>query len=69
MVCGAHAAGEGEPPGWSVWFAVDDCDAAAARATELGATVLVPPNDMDFGRGAVLADPHGAMFGIGAMAG
>jgi predicted enzyme related to lactoylglutathione lyase len=69
MVCGAHAAGEGEPPGWSVWFAVDDCDASAARATELGATVLVPPNDMDFGRGAVLADPQGAMFGIGAMAG
>ena len=36
-------------------------------ATELGGTVLVPPNDMDFGRGAVIADPQGAVFGIGAM--
>jgi hypothetical protein len=67
MVCGAHTAGEGEFPAWSVWFAVDDCDASAAQATELGGTVLVPPNDMDFGRGAVIADPQGAVFGIGAM--
>ena len=68
MVCGAHAAGEGEFPAWSVWFSVEDCDAAAARATELGGSVLVPPNDMDFGRGAVIADPQGAVLGIGAMA-
>ncbi len=42
---------------------------SAAQATELGGTVLVPPNDMDFGRGAVIADPQGAVFGIGAMGG
>jgi predicted enzyme related to lactoylglutathione lyase len=67
MVCGVHAAGEGEFPAWSVWFAVDDCDASAARVTELGGSVLMPPNDMGFGRGAVVADPQGAAFGIGAM--
>jgi predicted enzyme related to lactoylglutathione lyase len=67
VVCGAHVAGEGEFPAWSVWFAVDDCDAAAARATELGAQTLMPPTDMDFGRGAVIADPQGAVFGIGTM--
>jgi len=67
MVCGAHAAGEGEFPAWSVWFAVEDCDRSAAQATELGGTILMPPNDMDFGRGSVLADPQGAAFGIGAM--
>jgi predicted enzyme related to lactoylglutathione lyase len=67
MVCGAHAAGEGEFPAWSVWFAVEDCDASAARVTELGGSVLMPPADMDFGRGAVVADPHGAVFGIGAV--
>ena len=32
IVCGAHTAGEGEFPAWSVWFAVDDCDASAAKA-------------------------------------
>jgi predicted enzyme related to lactoylglutathione lyase len=50
-----------------VWFAVTDCDASAAKVTELGGSVLMPPSDMDFGRGAVVADPHGAVFGIGAM--
>lgn len=66
VVCGAHVAGEGEFPAWSVWFGAEDCDAAVAKATELGAKVLMPPNDMDFGRGAVVADPHGAVFGIAA---
>jgi predicted enzyme related to lactoylglutathione lyase len=67
VTCGAHTAGEGEFPAWSVWFAVDDCDSSTAKASELGASTLMPPNDMDFGRGAVLSDPHGAVFGIGAM--
>jgi predicted enzyme related to lactoylglutathione lyase len=67
VVCGAHRAGEGEFPAWSVWFAVDDCDASAARVTELGGSVMMPPSDMDFGRGAVVADPQGAVLGIGAM--
>ena len=67
IVCGAHAAGDGEFPAWSVWFSVEDCDASAAQVTELGGTVIMAPSDMDFGRGAVVADPHGAVFGIGTM--
>jgi uncharacterized protein len=67
VVCGAHAAGEGEFPAWSVWFAVADCDASAAQATELGGSILMPPSDMGFGRGAVVADPQGAVFGIGTV--
>jgi predicted enzyme related to lactoylglutathione lyase len=67
VTCGAHVAGEGEFPAWSVWFAVEDCDKSAALAVELGGKVLMPPNDMDFGRGSVVADPHGAVFGIGSM--
>jgi len=62
IVCGAHVAGEGEFPAWSVWFAVADCDATAAKVTELGGSVFMPPNDMSFGRGSVVADPHGAVF-------
>ena len=64
MVCGAHTAGEGEFPAWSVWFTVDDADAAAAKAVELGGSVVQAPSDMSFGRGGVVADPHGAAFGI-----
>jgi uncharacterized protein len=67
VICGAHTAGDGEFPAWSVWFSVDDCDATAAQVQQLGGSVFMPPNDMDFGRGAVVADPHGAAFGIGTM--
>jgi predicted enzyme related to lactoylglutathione lyase len=67
VACGAHTAGPGEFPAWSVWFAVDDCDERAAKAVELGGTILMPPNDMDFGRGSVIADPQGAVFGVAAV--
>jgi len=67
VLCGAHTAGEGEFPAWSIWFSVEDCDAAAAKVTELGGSIFMPPSDMDFGRGAVVADPQGAVFGIGTM--
>jgi predicted enzyme related to lactoylglutathione lyase len=65
VTCGAHQAGEGEPNAWSAWFAVADCDASTDKAVELGATVLMPPNDMDFGRGSMVMDPNGAVIGLG----
>ena len=53
------------PPNWLVYFAVDDADATASKATELGATTIVPPADIpETGRFAVLQDPQGAAFGI-----
>jgi predicted enzyme related to lactoylglutathione lyase len=69
MVCGAHTAGDDEQPGWSVWFAVHDCDESADRVRELGGAVWMPPTDMSFGRGAVVADPAGSVFGIARLAG
>ena len=56
------------PPHWSVTFAVDDADATAERATELGGTVIVPPFDAPWStdkytiRITVVADPQGATF-------
>jgi predicted enzyme related to lactoylglutathione lyase len=67
IICGSHGAGPGEFPAWSAWFSVEDTDKAAATVQELGGSVLLEPNDMDFGRGAVVADPHGAAFGVGTM--
>ncbi|MDG4827929.1 VOC family protein [Solwaraspora sp. WMMD1047] len=52
------------PAHWMVYFAVEDADAAAARAEELGGTVAVPPNDLPQGRFAVLTDPQGAIFSV-----
>ncbi len=47
---------------WSVTFAVDDADATAERAAELGGEVVVPPFDAPFVRMTVITDPQGATF-------
>jgi uncharacterized protein len=50
------------PAHWSVTFAVDDADAAAARAEELGGEVVAPPFDAPWVRMTVVRDPGGATF-------
>jgi len=52
------------PPHWSVTFAVDDADASAARAEELGGTIAAPPMDAGPTRIAVVRDPQGAVFTV-----
>lgn len=47
---------------WKVTFAVDDADATAAKATELGGKVIVPPFDGPWVRMTVIADTQGATF-------
>jgi uncharacterized protein len=47
------------PPHWSVTFGVDDADATAAKATELGGTVIVAPLDVPWSRLTVIRDPQG----------
>ena len=50
------------PPHWSVTFAVDDADATAAKASELGGKGVVPPMDAPWVRTTVIQDPQGATF-------
>lgn len=50
------------PAHWGVTFAVEDADATAAKATQLGGQVLVAPFDAPWVRMAVLTDPAGAVF-------
>jgi predicted enzyme related to lactoylglutathione lyase len=50
------------PAHWGVTFAVDDADAIAGRAAELGGRVLMPPFDAPWVKMTVLADPQGATF-------
>jgi predicted enzyme related to lactoylglutathione lyase len=54
---------------WMVHFAVEDCDAAAATAVELGGAICVPPEDIPPGRLAVVEDPQGAVFSVIALTG
>ncbi len=47
---------------WTVTFGVDDVRAIAARAEELGATIVTAPRDLPWSRQAVIRDPQGATF-------
>jgi uncharacterized protein len=65
MVAGMMKAEAGQPTAWSIYFAVDNCDATAAAAIEMGATLIVPPADIpNTGRFCVLIDPQGAAFAL-----
>ena len=72
-VDGHEVAGMGEypegtpaelPAAWAAYFAVTDTDAALAKVTELGGSVVQPPRDSPYGRIAVVADDHGAVFSL-----
>jgi uncharacterized protein len=52
------------PPYWGVYFAVDDCEAATAKAVGLGGTHIVGPMDVEVGRFSVLTDDQGATFAV-----
>lgn len=55
----------GQPPAWTVSFAVEDADAVVRDATTAGGSLLVGPMDVfEEGRFAVLADPSGAVFSL-----
>ena len=68
MVDGNSVAGlwgvPGEEAHWTTYFAVDDADAAVARATAAGGTVVREASDSPYGRFAVVADPFGAAFAV-----
>jgi predicted enzyme related to lactoylglutathione lyase len=57
--------GEGMPSHWNCYVTVADADASAARAAELGATLLAEPFDVfDAGRMAAFQDPQGAILSL-----
>jgi predicted enzyme related to lactoylglutathione lyase len=50
---------------WRPYFEVADCDATVAKAVELGATTMMPPETMPgVGRMSELVDPQGARFAV-----
>jgi uncharacterized protein len=61
---------ENVPPYWGIYITVDNVDATAKKAEELGAKILVPPMDIpEVGRFATLQDPGGAVFAVIAYTG
>ena len=59
---------QSDPAYWLTWFASDDVALTAARAQELGATLLVPVSDTPFGRMVIVEAPQGDVFGVIAVA-
>jgi len=60
-----EAAFETMPAHWFTYLAVDDVDAAVARATAAGGTVIRPPFDVaKVGRIALVRDAGGAALGL-----
>ena len=56
---------QGVPPHWGLYIAVRSADASAARAAEMGGTVLAGPFDVgEAGRAAIVKDPDGAAFSL-----
>jgi len=54
---------DGVRPNWLPYVRVRDVDDTAARALELGGTVLIPPDpNVRSGSAALIADPSGAAF-------
>ena len=61
----ADAHNQNAPPHWLLYFQVSDCDASTAKGKELGASVYMPPMNIEgAGRFSVLSDPQGAIFAL-----
>ncbi|MFD0899674.1 VOC family protein [Actinomadura sediminis] len=60
------------PPHWGAhwipYFWVEDCDATAWKATDLGARMAIPPTDIRPGRFATILDPTGARLAMITLA-
>lgn len=78
VVEGEHVGGmyqmtaeDGDAPShWMSYVAVDDVDAKAKLAAELGGKVCVPPTDIpNVGRFCVITDPAGATFSLVKLSG
>jgi hypothetical protein len=52
------------PAAWATYFAVTDTDAAVAKVTELGGSLVRPAEDTPYGRIGVVTDNHGAVFSL-----
>jgi predicted enzyme related to lactoylglutathione lyase len=52
------------PASWATYFLVENTDASAARAVELGASIVSPAFDTPFGRMAPLVGAQGETFSL-----
>jgi uncharacterized protein len=63
-ICHARGTNANVPAQWLLYITVEDVDASAEKAVELGGAVLDGPRDMGYGRFAVIRDPAGAVCAL-----
>ena len=56
------------PTGWMPYVEVPDVAKGIAKAAKLGATVIMPTEDIGMGKIAIFSDPTGAFCGLWAPA-
>ena len=61
---GPDDVGGAQPAHWSVYFGTADTDKSVDLATSHGGRVVRPAADSPYGRMAVVADQHGAVFSL-----
>ena len=62
-IMGMPAEVQGMPSAWGIYITVDDVDATAEAAANLGGNVLLEPRDIpEVGRFCVIQDPQGAVI-------
>lgn len=63
LVAGCISPPDGKvPPMWLSYILVEDLDGTAAKATELGATIIMDRVDLPMGSFITISDPQGAVI-------
>ncbi len=63
-ICHARGSNADLPPGWLIYFVVEDVEASAARCSERGGKLLVAVRDLAGGKFCVIEDPNGAVAAL-----
>lgn len=59
-VCHARGSNADMPPGWLIYFIVEDVEASARACTDNGGRIVVDIRGLAGGKFCVIADPNGA---------
>lgn len=63
-ICHARGGNADLPPGWLVYFVVDNVEASARACEEGGGSIVVPIRGLAGGRFCVIRDPNGAIAAL-----
>lgn len=63
-ICHARGSNANLPPRWLIYITVEDADAAARKAVDLGGRVVDGPRALSGGRFCVIEDPAGALAAL-----